>query len=75
MYAVACFGESNEEAGRIAQRVPDANQRRNFWLSARAGGLTQDEVSRVVCFMAAGIVAQNPTRFGINSESLSIRVR
>src|SRR5262249_11217952 len=67
MYAVACFGESSDRAGKILQLLPDANQRRNFWVSARKSSMTQDEISRVVCFMAAGIVAQNPARFGINS--------
>lgn len=75
MYAVACFGESGERAGKVLQRVPDANQRRNFWELKRAGVLTEEEVNRLVCFMAAGIVAQNPARFGINSQSLSIRMR
>lgn len=74
MYAVACFGESSERAGRILERLPDADQRRNFWASARASSMTQDEISRVVCFMAAGVVAQNPKSFGINSQSLSSRV-
>lgn len=75
MYAVACFGESSDRAGRIIDRLPDANQRRNFWASARAGSMTPDEVNRVVCFMAAGVVAQNPKSFGIDSQSLSSRVR
>jgi hypothetical protein len=75
MYAVACFGESSDRAGRILDRLPDANQRRNFWASARASSMTPDEVSRVVCFMAAGVVAQNPKPFGIDSQSLSIRVK
>ncbi|HEU0184840.1 MAG TPA: FHA domain-containing protein [Blastocatellia bacterium] len=75
MYAVACFGELNDRAGRILDRLPDANLRRNFWASARAGSMTQDEVSRVVCFMAAGIVAQNPKPFGIDSQSLSSRIK
>ncbi|HEU0177497.1 MAG TPA: FHA domain-containing protein [Blastocatellia bacterium] len=75
MYAVACFGESSDRAGKILDRLPDANQRRNFWASARTGSMTQDEVSRVVCFMAAGVVAQNPKPFGINSQSLSSRVK
>lgn len=75
MCAVACFGESGDRAGQILQRAPDANQCRNFWKLVHTNVLTQDEISRVVCFMAAGIVAQNPARFGINSQSLSIRVR
>jgi hypothetical protein len=75
MYAVACFGESNDRAGRVLDRLPDANLRRNFWASARASSMTQDEVSRVVCFMAAGIVAQNPKPFGIDSQSLSSRIK
>ena len=75
MYAVACFGESSDRAGRILDRLPDANLRRNFWAAARASSMTQDEVSRVVCFMAAGIVAQNPKPFGIDSQSLSSRIK
>ena len=67
--------DSGERAGKILERLPDANQRRNFWTSARASSMTQDEISRVVCFMAAGVVAQNPKSFGINSQSLSSRVK
>jgi hypothetical protein len=71
MYAVACFGESGERAGAIAQRLPEGKARRDFWQVARDVALSPDEVSRVVCFIAAGIVAENPERFGITSPRLS----
>jgi hypothetical protein len=71
MYAVACFGEPGARAGAIAQRLPEGKARRDFWQVARDVALSPDEVSRVVCFIAAGIVAENPERFGITSPRLS----
>src|SRR5215510_3424001 len=71
MYAVACFGEPGARAGAIAQQLPEGKARRDFWQVARDVGLSPDEVSRVVCFIAAGIVAENPERFGMTSPRLS----
>src|SRR5262245_41310320 len=71
MYAVACFGESGARAGAIAQRLPEGKARRDFWQVARDVALSPDEVSRAVCFIAAGIVAENPERFGMTSPRLS----
>jgi FHA domain/Transglycosylase SLT domain len=71
MYAVACFGEPGARAGAIAQQLPEGKARRDFWQAARDVGLSPDEVSRVVCFIAAGIVAENPERFGMTSPRLS----
>src|SRR5262249_17037698 len=68
MYAVACFGESSARAGEIVQRAPDPNIRRNFWNLGRTNVLMPDEVNRVVCFIAAGIVAENPQSFGLKSR-------
>ena len=64
--AVACFGGTLEEAGALKQRlaaVPSA-ERRNFWRMVERGLVSQEQSERVVRFYAAGIVGENPQRFG-----------
>jgi hypothetical protein len=68
-YAVACFGEPGQRLGEIFQRN-DQQARRNFYDLVKRGEIRPEESSRVVCFFAAGIVAENPDRFGINTKSL-----
>jgi len=69
--AVACYGDPLEDAGALKQRlasVPPAEQR-NFWLLYQRGLLKPEQVERVVRFYAAGIVGENPQRFGVAGEA------
>jgi hypothetical protein len=76
MYAIACFGMSLQEAGRLqgqlVRTAPDPKQRRDLMNMVRAGVLNSDQVDNIARFLAAGIVGENPQRFGLNnSESFS----
>lgn len=64
--AVACYGCTLEEAGALKQRLATvpAAERRNFWRMSERGLVTQEQAERVVRFYAAGIVGENPQRFG-----------
>jgi hypothetical protein len=68
--AVACYGCTLEEAGAMKQRLATvpAAERRNFWRMAERGIVTQEQTERVVRFYAAGIVGENPQRFGGASD-------
>jgi hypothetical protein len=68
LYAVACFGEPSARIGGIFQRN-DQQARRNFHDLVKRGEIGPEESKRVVCFFAAGIVAENPDKFGINAKS------
>jgi hypothetical protein len=68
LYAVACFGEPSARIGDIFQRN-DQQARRNFHGLVARGEIRPEESQRVVCFFAAGIVAENPDKFGINARS------
>jgi hypothetical protein len=68
LYAVACFGEPSARIGDIFQRN-DQQARRNFYDLVERGEIRPEESGRVVCFFAAGIVAENPDKFGINARS------
>lgn len=68
--AVACYGCTLEEAGALKQRltgVPEA-ERRNFWRLYERGLIRAEQAEQVVRFYAAGIVAENPERFGAAGE-------
>ncbi|MCI0336645.1 MAG: FHA domain-containing protein [Acidobacteria bacterium] len=69
IYAVACFGKPAARAGGITQ-LTSPHERRNFWKLVKKNLITSDEANRVVCFFAAGIVAENPDKFGLNTKSL-----
>lgn len=64
--AVACYGSTLEEAGALKQRVASipANERRNFWQLLERRIISPEQSERVVRFYAAGIVGENPQRFG-----------
>jgi hypothetical protein len=68
LYAVACFGEPSARIGDIFQRN-DQQARRNFHDLVERGEIRPEESKRVVCFFAAGIVAENPDKFGVNARS------
>lgn len=68
--AVACYGCTMEEAGTLKQQLaavpPD--ERRNFWSLVERGLVNQEQAERVVRFYAAGIVGENPQRFGASDD-------
>ncbi len=76
MYAIACFGMNLEDAGRLQVRLinaaPEASDRRDIMKMIRAGVLTREQVDNLARFFAAGIVGENPKRFGLlTSEPIS----
>lgn len=68
--AVACYGSTLEEAGALKQRVTaiPASERRNFWSLVTRNIITREQSERVVRFYAAGIVGENPQRFGATED-------
>jgi hypothetical protein len=68
IYAVACFGQPRARIGVIEQ-LNDPQARRNFAEMVRKGAITEEEARNAICFLAAGIVAENPERFGIAARS------
>lgn len=76
MYAIACFGMNLEDAGRLQVRLinaaPEPRDRRDLMKMIRAGVLTGEQVDNLTRFFAAGIVGENPRKFGlITSEPIS----
>jgi hypothetical protein len=73
MYAIACFGMPTSKAGdlRTLLEKADPGERRDFWRLAERRVVPPDGVDLVVRFFAAGIVAENPRAFGIDSKPLS----
>lgn len=68
--AVACYGDPSEEAGALKQRlmtVPAAEWR-NFWRLFQRGLIKPEQAERVFRFYAAGIVGENPQRFGVAGD-------
>jgi hypothetical protein len=62
IYSVAAFGKSPADAGTWKATLP-AN-RADIWNSIK----TQQERDQVVRFIAAGIVAENPQKFGLTKD-------
>ena len=69
MYAIGCFGMSLQQAGQLQARLitvmPDAKGRRDIAKINRAGVLSSEQVDNIVRFFAAGIVGENPQKFGL----------
>ncbi|HEU0046723.1 MAG TPA: transglycosylase SLT domain-containing protein [Nitrososphaera sp.] len=73
MYAIACFGMNLQDVGRVQARLvkvaPDAKSRRDIMKIIGAGGvLNADQVDGVARFFAAGIVGENPQKFGLEDS-------
>lgn len=72
MYVVACFGLPLSQAGQIraqlATTAPDPVARRDFMRMVKSGVIKGDQLDRVVRFIAAGIVTENPQSFGLSAE-------
>ena len=75
MYAVACYGMSVDDAGKLRvaleEKDPGRRLRGDFWKMKAAGLLQGAQVERVARFFAAGIVFENPSQFGLKGEPLS----
>lgn len=69
MYAIGCFGMSLQEAGKLQARLvtvmPDAKNRRDIKRVIQAGVLSDEQVDNIARFFAAGIVGENPQKFGL----------
>ena len=72
MYAIAYFGKPMGEIGellvRLAQQAP--NDRGNFWKMVKLRVVPPEAAEQVVRFFAAGIVGENPRKFGLDIEPL-----
>jgi hypothetical protein len=72
IYAIACFGMNLDEAGRLQARLvnaaPSSKDRRDIMKMIRAGVLNKDQVDNIARFFAAGIVGENPQRFGLTES-------
>lgn len=65
VYAVSCFGMSLKDAGQFQSQVPTSlADRRDFWKVIKS----KDQRDRVVRFFAAGIVGENPQKFGLDRD-------
>lgn len=75
MYAVACYGMTQDEAGEVEQKLeakdPSGQARYDFWKMKNAGVVKGEEIERVARFFAAGIVMENPQQFGLKEQPLS----
>jgi len=76
MYAIGCFGMSLQEAGKLQARLvtvmPDTRNRRDIKKAIQAGVLSGEQVDNIARFFAAGIVGENPQKFGLgDSQPLS----
>jgi hypothetical protein len=72
MYAVACYGLPISDAGNVLTALqtkdPGGDQRFDFWKMKNAGVVGGDQVDAVARFFAAGIVCENPQRFGLKQD-------
>lgn len=72
MYALSCFGMTLQEAGqlqaRLITRVPNTNDRRDIQKTIDSDVLSGKQVDNMARFFAAGIVGQNPQKFGLEDS-------
>jgi hypothetical protein len=75
MYAVACYGLTLDEAGRVVNELerkdPSQQLRYDFWRMKNMGVVKSEQVERVARFFAAGVVGENPQAFGLRDRPLS----
>ena len=75
MYAIACFGMSSEQIGRFRIQLENADPSRtlrmDFMQMVKKNVVTPEMQERVVKFMAAGIVGENPQAFGLPDQTFS----
>jgi hypothetical protein len=75
-YAIGCFGMSLQEAGQLQARLvsanPDPKTRRDINRIMQTHVLTGEQIDNIARFFAAGIVGENPQKFGLlESQPLS----
>ena len=75
MYALACFGMSQEKAYELKKRLdqvapPESSDRRDFWKMVKSGIVSEDQARTVIDFFAAGIVGMNPDQFFLKTKRL-----
>jgi hypothetical protein len=63
LYAVACFGMDPKAAAQWRDQLP--SDRRDLWNVIRS----PEQRDRVTRFLAAGIVGDNPQRFGLDTDT------
>ena len=63
LYAVACFGMDPKAAAQWRDQLPP--DRRDVWNVIKSS----EQRDRAARFLAAGIVAENPQRFGLETET------
>jgi hypothetical protein len=72
MYAVACYGMPISEVGNVITALqtkdPGGDQRFDFWKMKNAGVVGDQQVDNVARFFAAGIVCEDPQRFGLKQD-------
>jgi pSer/pThr/pTyr-binding forkhead associated (FHA) protein len=75
MYAIACFGMTLEQVGQFRLQLENADPGRtlrlDFMQMVKRGIVTPEMRDRVVKFMAAGIVGENPQAFGLPDPPFS----
>ena len=62
VYAVACFGMPPKDAAQFRDSLPP--DRRDFWKMLKSA----EQRDRVARFFAAGIVCENPQKFGLTRD-------
>lgn len=62
VYSAAAFGKSPQDAGNFKASLPA--DRSDFWSAVK----TAPEREQIVRFFAAGIVAENPQKFGLKKD-------
>jgi len=75
MYAIAFYGEPSavvsEALGRLDAIDPLGTRRLDFWSMVEAAVIKAEQAERVVRFFAAGIIGENPQKFGLSGAPLS----
>jgi hypothetical protein len=75
MYVAACYGMTPEEYGRVRVKLeekdPGGQARYDFWKMKNAGVVRDEQVKNAARFFAAGIVGENPVRYGLRTKPLS----
>ncbi len=74
MFAVACYGMTGGEYGKVVQKLKEANEpeaRYDFWKMRKANVVSGQQLERVARFFAAGVVAENPQLYGLKTKQLS----
>ena len=76
MYTVAFYGDPPASVSDALTRLetidPQATRRLDFWSMVDAKVVKPEQAERVVRFFAAGVVGENPQKFGLSGPPLSL---